>query len=408
MATIGLYHPFIHFRNDDWLKLSALYWDRMARIVPPNYWDDQGTTVLAKDSSVTRALIDELDYVVNIRPVVDYPVSDQFTKLLTAHAAELRKHYDVRNADSWPFNPVTANYAQWQDPHLAYVNAVKLNKYLAPQLRQEHLAVQRNEGEEVWFGMHPRLAAVYMAALAEDIAGVNRFTPATEETIDHVAALGWGLDRLAAALLGSRALLGEERAQGQGEADEDDSSWVDPEVPATLALLAIKAIVPKDPESLTVEKVVRIRKQLGPELFRLQEFMKTFASEKLSDLNEGEADPNAVRAHLQVAYENEIKPKVSELKSALRGQGVDTVEAALGTSIAMPPALSAIPVDNPLTYGAAAVLSLVPVLRSKRMAARQAYRESPVSYLFRLEQELQPHTLIERMGHRIRSFVIGV
>ena len=40
--------------------------------------------------------------------------------------------------------------------------------------------------------MHPRLAAVYMAALAEDIAGVNKFTPATEETIDHVAALGWG------------------------------------------------------------------------------------------------------------------------------------------------------------------------------------------------------------------------
>ena len=34
MATIGLYHPFIHFKDDDWLKLSALYWDRMARIVP--------------------------------------------------------------------------------------------------------------------------------------------------------------------------------------------------------------------------------------------------------------------------------------------------------------------------------------------------------------------------------------
>lgn len=408
MATIGLYHPFIHFRNDDWLKLSALYWDRMARIVPPTYWDDKGTTVLAKDSSVTRALIDELDYVVNMRPVVYYPVSDQFTKLLTAHAAELRKHYDVRNADSWPFDPITANYAQWRDPRLAYINAVKLNDYFARQLRQEHLAVQRNEGAEVWLGMHPRLAAVYMAALAENIAGVNRFTPATEETIDHVAALGWGLDRLAAALLGSRSLLGEERAQGQDEVDEDDSSWIDPEIPATLALLAIKAIAPKDPGSLTVDKVVRIRKQLGPELFRLQEFMKAFASERLSDLNEGEADPNAVRAHLQVAYENEIKPIVSDLKSALRGHGVDTVEAALGTSIAMPPALGAIPVDNPLAYGAATVLSLVPVLRSKRLAARQAYQVSPVGYLLRLEQELQPHTLIERMEHRIRSFVMGV
>ena len=134
MATIGLYHPFIHFKNDDWLKLSALYWGRMARIVPPSYWGDQGTTVLAEDSDVTRALISELEYVVNIPPVVTYPVSDLFTKLLTAHAAELRKHYDVRNADSWPFDPVTAKYAQWRNPHLAYVNAIKLNKYFAQQL----------------------------------------------------------------------------------------------------------------------------------------------------------------------------------------------------------------------------------------------------------------------------------
>ena len=38
MATyIGLYHPFIHFRDDGWVKLASLYWDRMARIVPPGY-----------------------------------------------------------------------------------------------------------------------------------------------------------------------------------------------------------------------------------------------------------------------------------------------------------------------------------------------------------------------------------
>jgi hypothetical protein len=63
----------------------------MARIVPTSFLCDQGTTALARDSSVTRALIDNLDYVVNIRPKeVTYPVSDLFTQLLTAHAAELR------------------------------------------------------------------------------------------------------------------------------------------------------------------------------------------------------------------------------------------------------------------------------------------------------------------------------
>ena len=100
----------------------------------------------------------------------------------------------------------------------------------------------------------------------QEIAVVNNFTPAAEEAIDHVAALGWGLDRLAAALLGRRALLGEESAEGQGKGKEGASSSVDPDVPATLALVAIKAIAPKDPASLTVDKVVSIRRQFGPEL----------------------------------------------------------------------------------------------------------------------------------------------
>lgn len=106
-----------------------------------------------------------------------YPVSGLFTQLLTAHAAELRNRYDVRKAETWPRDPITAGYAQLRDPHLAYVNSTKLDEHLAQQLQQEHLALQHNEGNEVWIGMHSRLAAVYMAALAEEIAVVNRFTP---------------------------------------------------------------------------------------------------------------------------------------------------------------------------------------------------------------------------------------
>jgi hypothetical protein len=36
-AHIGLYYPFIHFRDESWLKLTSLYWDRMGRIVPEGY-----------------------------------------------------------------------------------------------------------------------------------------------------------------------------------------------------------------------------------------------------------------------------------------------------------------------------------------------------------------------------------
>jgi hypothetical protein len=41
----GLYYPFIHFKDEQWLKLSALYWDKMARIVPAKYPTEDGATV---------------------------------------------------------------------------------------------------------------------------------------------------------------------------------------------------------------------------------------------------------------------------------------------------------------------------------------------------------------------------
>jgi len=34
----GLYHPFIHFKDEMCLRLSAFYRDRMARITPECDW----------------------------------------------------------------------------------------------------------------------------------------------------------------------------------------------------------------------------------------------------------------------------------------------------------------------------------------------------------------------------------
>ena len=31
-ANIGLYYPYINFRSDAWVKLAALYWDKLGRI----------------------------------------------------------------------------------------------------------------------------------------------------------------------------------------------------------------------------------------------------------------------------------------------------------------------------------------------------------------------------------------
>jgi hypothetical protein len=50
-AHIGLYFPYFHFPNDDWVKVSALYWDKLYRIVPYGYQTK-------RDSDLVKALSD--------------------------------------------------------------------------------------------------------------------------------------------------------------------------------------------------------------------------------------------------------------------------------------------------------------------------------------------------------------
>jgi hypothetical protein len=57
VPRFGLYYPYINFRSDSWLKVAALYWPKMARIVPVDYkpetrrWLARSTA--SSDSSLT-------------------------------------------------------------------------------------------------------------------------------------------------------------------------------------------------------------------------------------------------------------------------------------------------------------------------------------------------------------------
>ena len=60
VPRIGLYYPYVHFKNESWLKVAALYWPMLARIIPDGY-DVQ-------DNATTRALIEQLDFILDISP----------------------------------------------------------------------------------------------------------------------------------------------------------------------------------------------------------------------------------------------------------------------------------------------------------------------------------------------------
>ena len=81
---------------------------------------------------------------------------------------------------------------------------------------------------------------------------------------------------------------------------------------------------------------------------------------------------------------------------------------ATRTPVVVPPVLEPLGAPDPVTPSAAAVFSLLPVLRARPQAAQQAYGDSPVAYLLRPDEELTPHTMPARAGHRVRRFVMGI
>jgi hypothetical protein len=81
---LGLYYPYFQVRDDRWMKVAALYWPKIVRIVPDGY--------RTRDSATARALSDEL--IVRRPPgrSVD-AASGRFVELADRHGMELRNRF---------------------------------------------------------------------------------------------------------------------------------------------------------------------------------------------------------------------------------------------------------------------------------------------------------------------------
>lgn len=414
-ARLGLYYPFIQFRDDSWLKLAALYWDRIGRIVPPGYE--------LQDSDTVLRLQGELGFVTNLAPsgkAMD-GVSLEFLQLLAERGPELSDLYGVRGganifppspSQQWP--PPWSNAPrrptsgpQWQvpmdpslvdgtDPRLAYIYASgKMTPQLEIALVDEGLAMPvRAHG---LIGMHPQLAFVYMHALASKMA-TSLMYPLTDDDFDHAAA-GCAAGRIAGALLDSSA--GESPRAG-GEED-----------PALeFAMLALQSVIPKNISSLPVQKIIEIRRRHTDELAAFQQATQAI----IDTLPEAvaSASPDVAAMYLQSVYEKTLEPELRQLKSALSRSGVDSVFGSMSVKVAAPELVTSGAAMfgfgalhlNPVMMGVGAiVLCLIPRIRRQRSEARQLRADSPAAYLLRLEEDLKPASLASEVTAKARSLM---
>jgi hypothetical protein len=394
--AIALYHPFIHFRDEEWLKSAALYWPKMTRIVPPDFE--------LRDSDVVKRLRDELEFVRNVTPVkASSEVAPLFGTFLAEHESSLRDRYGVDKADDWKPDPITRQREGLSDAdtsieaRLAHIYASKFPPGLLNQLFQAGLAVHARRDWE-WIGVHPKLAEVYMAALTEQVAHDEHLQPVTDGALSHVAVSGWTMDRLAEALLDEPGLARRPRP------DEETS--------ALLAFVAIGAVRPKG-DNVDVEKIIRIRKRYERERGAFADEVERLATALNESLASVE-DVGALEAHLGAAYDATLGQQLSDLKMMIHDVGLDAAFGVMDVKLVVPPALASaaaiggITLNPVVALGGAVAIGFGKLTRSLHRRTAAVLRDSPAAYLLRIDRELPPKSLLQRIGARFSRFIRDV
>lgn len=385
LTTPALYFPYIHVRDEDWLKSAALYWPTIRRLVPAGYpkHDDRTSRIFAEH----RVLIDE-----DPQEFSAFVGWDLVT-YLNSNADELRAKYNVGLVEAEGWTTHESRYPSDPSPGpqgLGWIHVTKFAPGALEALEDHGLALRgRDNGNHFgrgrdWIGLHPLLAGAYMTALAGKVSDAAHFQPLTDQRQLHRATP----TREAEDAL--RLLTG---------AIEKTPREANSEALATYVMLAVEIARPINIASISAEAIVQCREVLQDELTAF----RTFVERQVDELVEIAATPS--ERHRAEAFSEHVARTVERPLAELeRGLALHNIPSARSTLLASSYA-APVPVglaldhafaDPTLTAGGSVACALGLAwwgVAQQRAAARQA---SPVGYLLDVRDRLTPHTVLRR------------
>jgi len=394
MARRCLYYPFIHFRDEAWLKLSALYWDDVTRIVPRDY--------RPRDSRDVRAL-EDAGVVKRVDPsAYEAPVGELFRVLLARYAGKLVRRYDVSARDEWPANlerfGLKAGRVSAQS--LAFIHCSKLEPALKDQLLKLKLALPSHDRR--WLGMHPAIVSAYMIALAGEISRRRGLSPSSDNATHVSGVTSCTVEDLARALVGD-VNLSKQRpaapATGKGRLS-------DPEPTAErVAFVTLRTVLPARLEGVSTKRILELRERHAGARHAFHGYVEDvraqIASARISE-------PEALDEHIRLEYERRLKPEVAELSRGLRSLGISTFLGTIGVAVTLPVgSLLGASHSAAAAAVAGASLGVAALAHRQRDSAQGLVKASPASFLF-VTRQLGPRSLGERLTGSLRRFSLGI
>lgn len=385
MARRCLYYPFIHFRDEAWLKLSALYWDDVSRIVPRSY--------TPRDSKEIR-ILEDAGVLCRVDPgAYEGSVSQLFGVLLARHERKLVARYDVAQRESWPVNLERFGVAgRARSRSLAFIHVSKLEPALVEQLLSLRLALPSHDRR--WLGMHPAIVSAYMIALAGEIGRRRGLSPSCDNAMHLSGVTSCSAEDLARSLV-AEVDLGKRRRHDA------------PTTTERVAFVTLRTVLPEHLERVPAKRIVLLRKQHAGARHAFHAYVdglqKELAATRISDTE-------ALDQHIRLEYQKRVEPELLELRRGLRSVGVGCVLGSFGLAVTLPLGSLLAAAPSVLAVAAASAgagVGVAALAQKQRDAARDLLRPTPASFLF-LTEGLRPRSLQKRLTESIRRFSLGV
>jgi hypothetical protein len=385
MARRCLYYPFIHFRDPAWLKLSALYWDDVTRIVPKSY--------VTRDSRDVRAL-EDAGLVRRADPgPYEASVTQLFELLLSRHERALVKRYDIAGRDAWPENVERFGLktGRVSSKSLAFLHSSKLEPSLRARLLELRLATPSHDRR--WLGMHPSIVAAYMIALANQIAERKGLALSSDNAVHLSGATIGSVDDLARSLV-ANVDLSKRRA----------NRTASPVNAERVAFVTLQAVLPERLDGVSVKQILELRREHAGARHAFHAYVEDVRSQ-LSSSKITEA--SALDEHIRLEYKRRLEPELLELRRGLRSLGIGTFLGAFGVAVTLPLGSHFAASLGAATALAGASLGVAALAHKHRNEAHALLRASPAAFLFGTER-LRPRTLGQRVTESLRRFSLGV
>jgi Family of unknown function (DUF6236) len=394
LPKMSVYYPYIHIRDERWLKVAALYWPRMVRIVSPDY--------PTRNSQLVETLRDELGFILDHPPdAAARHAAEQFAAFVDGFGPtalrRLRVGQESRSlgpeqlavphpppafgavgdiADETCM-PAFGHYSpQWSGDGVpastAGVHQSEVAPPLADKLINLRLAVAAR-GE--WLAMNPELAWLYKCRLAEELARRNNLVPATDQMPAH-AVMDGPVD--------VRSLLGQ---VGRPLKSADFQ--------AGFGLLSINAVIPRDMDQVPPAKIVEIRRRFAAQFDRWRQYSDEVAAALEAELQPVES-PQLLQAYLDEAVRRFATGPADDIRRGLADVGVDAAMTAFNTKFAVPAAAVAGLAAPPIATAGGIALAATNLRQSTRRLA-QAQQAAPAAYLLSVREALTPKTWLTQI-----------